>query len=256
MAESRTSAGKTQEYGLWEVLAALSAKTWVDLTHAFDTGSPHYAADRPMTRETLGTYERDGYRSEYFCLVGQWGTHVDPPAHFHEGLPAADDIPVTDMLLPLAVINVHEKVAKNPDYALQRADIAEWERRHGEIPPRAFVALRSDWSKRWPDQSAIENRDPDGIAHTPGWSLDALKFLYETRGATAIGHETLDTDPGMAASRGDFSLESYALSRGHYQIGLMANLDRVPEAGAIVSVTWPKIKRGSGFPARVFAILP
>jgi len=37
---------------------------------------------------------------------------------------------------------------------------------------------------------------------------------------------------------------------------LLANLDKVPEAGAIVVVTFPKPKGGSGFPARVFAILP
>jgi hypothetical protein len=34
------------------------------------------------------------------------------------------------------------------------------------------------------------------------------------------------------------------------------NLDQVPEAGALVVVSFPKPKGGSGFPARVFAILP
>jgi kynurenine formamidase len=36
----------------------------------------------------------------------------------------------------------------------------------------------------------------------------------------------------------------------------MANLDKVPEAGALVVVSFPKPGGGSGFPARVFAILP
>jgi kynurenine formamidase len=36
----------------------------------------------------------------------------------------------------------------------------------------------------------------------------------------------------------------------------MNNLDKVPEAGTMVFVTWPKPKDGSGFPARIFAILP
>jgi hypothetical protein len=35
-----------------------------------------------------------------------------------------------------------------------------------------------------------------------------------------------------------------------------ANLDQVSEAGALVVVSFPKPKDGSGFPARVFAILP
>jgi len=37
---------------------------------------------------------------------------------------------------------------------------------------------------------------------------------------------------------------------------LMDNLDQVPEVGALIVATFPKPKNGSGFPARVFAILP
>jgi kynurenine formamidase len=51
-------------------------------------------------------------------------------------------------------------------------------------------------------------------------------------------------------------LENYILSRDHYQIKVLTNLDKLPEAGAIIVATFPKPKGGSGFPARVFAILP
>ena len=37
---------------------------------------------------------------------------------------------------------------------------------------------------------------------------------------------------------------------------MLANLDQVPEAGALVMVSFPKPEHGSGFPARVVAILP
>ncbi len=135
-------------------------------------------------------------------------------------------------------------------------DVRAWEGRHGPIPPSAFVAMRTDWSKRWPDAKAMRNRDNTGVAHYPGWSKEVLTHLYENRKITASGHETLDTDPGIATSKGDYSLETYVLGTDHYQIELLANLDKVPEAGAIVVVTFPKPKGGSGFPARVFAILP
>ena len=42
----------------------------------------------------------------------------------------------------------------------------------------------------------------------------------------------------------------------HYQIELLTNLDKLPEAGAIAVAAFPKPNGGSGFPARVFAILP
>ena len=70
------------------------------------------------------------------------------------------------------------------------------------------------------------------------------------------GHETTDTDPGTATTKDDYSIETYILSTNHYQIELLTNLDQVPEAGAIAVVSFPKPKGGSGFPVRVFAILP
>jgi kynurenine formamidase len=116
--------------------------------------------------------------------------------------------------------------------------------------------MRTDWSKRWPNDAAMQNRDASGVAHYPGWSKEVLKLLYEDRKITASGHETTDTDPGLATTKDDYSLESYVLGLNHYQIEMLANLDRVPEAGALVMVSWPKPEGGTGFPARVIAILP
>jgi len=116
--------------------------------------------------------------------------------------------------------------------------------------------MRTDWSKRWPDASKMENKDDKGVAHYPGWSMPALKFLYEKRKIIASGHETTDTDPGIATTKEDYSLETYILSHDHYQIELLTNLDQLPESGAIIFATFPKPKGGSGFPARVFAIAP
>jgi kynurenine formamidase len=134
--------------------------------------------------------------------------------------------------------------------------VRAWEAKYGKVPRGAFAAMRTDWSKRWPDADAMANKDINGIAHYPGWSLEVLQYLYEERGITASGHEPTDTDPGIATSQGDYSLETYILSTDHYQIELLTNLDQVPEAGALIIVTFPKPEDGSGFPARVFAIVP
>lgn len=247
---------------LAEIHAALEHKRLVDLTHAFAPGIPHWPGFPDEERTTLYGYKPGvgskgtGFFAERFCHVGQWGTHVDPPAHFVEGLRTIDRIGLQEMILPLVVIDVHRKVAKNPDYTVTLADVKDWERRWGPIPAGAFVALRTDWSKRWPDAAAMQNKDEKGVAHTPGWSKPVLEYLYEQRRITASGHETTDTDPGLATSKGDYALERYLLGTDHYQVELLANLDRVPEAGALVVVAFPKPRGGSGFPARVFAILP
>ena len=236
--------------------ATLASRQFVDLTHAFGPNTPHWKGFGAETVVELYTIKKDGFLVQQFTHVGQWGTHIDTPAHFHEGLRTADQIDPKEMLLPLVVLDVHKQAEKNPDYVVTLADVKDWEARHGRVPEHAFVALRTDWSKRWPDDAAMQNRDAAGVAHYPGWSKEVLKLLYEDRKITASGHETTDTDPGLATSKDDYSLESYVLGLNHYQIEMLANLDRLPEAGALVMVTWPKPEGGTGFPARVIAILP
>jgi kynurenine formamidase len=59
-----------------------------------------------------------GFFAEVFTHVGQWGTHVDPPAHFIKGLRTVDQIDPREMLLSLVVVDVHGDCAKKPDYTL------------------------------------------------------------------------------------------------------------------------------------------
>lgn len=241
---------------LEQAFAILKGAEFIDLTHAFGPETPHWKGFAPETVTTLFTIANDGFHAERFCHLGQWGTHVDPPAHFHDGLKTVDQIDPKEFLLRLVVLDVHEKVAKNSDYVVTLDDVKGWESRHGAIPAGAFVALRTDWSKRWPSDAAMQNADDQGVAHYPGWSKSVLQYLYEQRKITASGHETTDTDPGLAVTKDDYSLESYILGTNHFQIELLANLDQVPEAGALVLVTFPKPENGSGFPARVIAVVP
>lgn len=250
------------ENSLWPLQQQLVGQRLVDLTHAFAPGIPHWPGFPNEERRTIYDFEKrpgllgDGFFAQVFTHVGQWGTHVDPPAHFKKGGRTVDQITLAEMILPLVVFDVHEEVARNPDYTLTVERIEKWETAHGKIPPHAFVALRTDWAKRWPNGAAMQNKDAQGVAHYPGWSLPALQFLYEKRQATANGHETTDTDPGIATTKDDYTLETYVLTHDHYQIELLTNLDQLPEAGAIVFATFPKPEGGSGFPARVFAVVP
>src|ERR1700691_2999387 len=256
LAANFASADTAGTSGLSDVYATLMSKRFVDLTHAFGPDTPHWKGFGEMKKRTLYTIDKDGFQVDELCHVGQWGTHVDPPAHFHKGLKTVDQIDPKDMLMQLVVLDVHRQVARTPDYVVSLDDGKAWESRHGRIPEHAFVALRTDWSHRWPNDEAMQNKDSAGVAHYPGWSLPVLKLLYEERHIAASGHETTDTDPGLAVTKDDYSLESYVLGTNHFQIELLANLDKVPEAGALVMVTFPKPKNGTGFPARVVALIP
>jgi kynurenine formamidase len=245
------------DLSLWELFETkIKPSKFVDLTHAFAPGIPRWPGFPTEERKVIYTYEKDGFIAEIFTHVGQYGTHCDPPGHFHKGLRLIDEIPVKEMILPLVVIDCSQKVSANPDYQLVLEDIQAWETRHGRIPQGAFVAMRTDWYKRFSDINAFYNKDDKGQAHYPGWTIEVLKFLFDERGVIAIGHEPIDADAAVTQIGEFFSCESYVLKTNRFQIELIANLDKVPEAGALLVCSWPKPKAGSGFPARLFAIVP
>lgn len=262
-ARARSSSPKGEAtQSLWDLLAELKSHRMIDLTHAFRPGIPRWPGVDDEVRTTLYHYDEGigtkggGFLTHEYRFSGAWGTHLDAPAHFVRGKRFVDEITPGEMLLPLVVLDISRQTVEDHDYQVGMGDVRAWERRHGLIPAASFAALRTDWSRNWPDPKAMANRDKDGVEHYPGWSLEVLTYLFEERGVTAVGHEVLNTDPGFAASRGDFSLETYVLSRDRYQIELLANLDQVPEQGAVVIATVPKPYRGTSFPARVIAIVP
>ena len=121
---------------------------------------------------------------DLYEMVGQYGTHVDPPAHFDENGITMDEIPLKQMILPLIVLDNSPYLAKDPNHAFSIDDLKAWERQHGRVPKGAFAALRTDMYKDW-------DADPERFKRSPfpAWALETIKFLYEERGVTATGHE-------------------------------------------------------------------
>jgi len=67
----------------------------------------------------------------------------------------------------LVILDIHQKVEENPDYRITMEDVKQWEKEHGSIPEGSFVAMRTDWSERRPDQDRMQNKDSNGVAHYP-----------------------------------------------------------------------------------------
>src|SRR6478609_612830 len=91
----------------------IASKQFVDLTHTFGPDTPVWSgfgqatfspAFDPKTREPY-TIEKDGFHTTMYDMVGQYGTHVDPPAHFAQNGVTLDRIPIEQMILPLVVLD-------------------------------------------------------------------------------------------------------------------------------------------------------
>ena len=86
-------------------------------------------------------------------MVGQYGTHIDPPAHFAENGLTMDAIPVKQMILRLVVLDDTPFLTRDPNHAFSLADLKAWEQAHGRVPKGAFAALRTDMYKDWDTKS-------------------------------------------------------------------------------------------------------
>jgi kynurenine formamidase len=250
-------AQKDAPQDLWQELARLKTEyTWVDLSLELSPETPHWYGFDPLAIKPLYTFENtEGVFLAYqYTLSGQYGTHTDFPGHFDPQGRLAHEYDVQELAYPLVVIDKSAAVAANPDYVLAKEDIIDFEKTYGPIPEGSFVAFRSDWSRRSPAE--YENKDAAGNSHYPGWDIEALQYLVDVRKVAAVGHETPDTDSAVTGNTVGFIGEDYVLDQGKLNVELLTNLDQVPPVGAIVFVTFPKLKGGTGFTSRVFAIAP
>ncbi len=220
---------------------------WVELCHPLNNQSPYWGGI-PEGSVELGKTVFDWGNEMLDCLIqafkfpGQFGTHMDFPGHFVKGGALSEKYGVKEMAFPLVVVDGTEKVKADPHYAVTVQDLQDLEAKYGPIPDGAFVALHTGWAERWPDMNALSNFDEEGGEHFPGWSMEALRYIYETRNAAANGHETLDTNASdLAAAAGDLACKRYVLNKGKLQVEVLCNLDQVPAAGAIAFAICPPI---------------
>jgi len=260
MAAGPAQAAKKRKSALWSAYdSTLRKARYIDLTHTLTPVSPVWkgfgpATFRPTVNPETGlpyTYASDGFEAtSYTFSTDQFGSQLDPPAHWAPEYPSIDELPATYAVRKLVVINVAPKVAKDPKYFLTVADVRAFERRHGRIPGGSVVMVRSDWSKKWtddPEAAKALAADPN----FPSVGLDALKFLHERRHILFHGHEPLDTD-----STPTLEGEYWLMHNGYTQAEGVANLDGVPATGCLINIGYPKLRGGLGGYARYVAVCP
>ena len=247
---------------LWQVYDEhLVQAKYVDLTHAFSPDIPVWPgfgnaqfAPAVAGRDVPGyihegeafTIDEHGFIATAYVLpTDQYGTQLDPPAHWNPYGATISDIPPTYAIRPLVIIDIHDKVQSDAGYACAVEDIAAWEAKHGRIPPGSVVMVRSDWYKKWEDTERY-NKKP-----FPGVGIDALKFLHEQRSILFHGHEPLDTDT-TASLEGEYWL----MHHNYCQAEGVMHLDKVPEKGALIAIGFARPEGGTGGLARYIAICP
>lgn len=224
----------------------------IDLTHVLGTQTPTFPGLPGFAITPLVTMEEDGV---YFNQISQGehiGTHIDAPNHFSADGLAIHEIPVDRLVGPLAVIDIRERVARDPDTMVMPDDILAWERRYGRLPRGAIVIMNSGWATRFDDPRAFLNADVSNTMHFPGWSKEATDLLMMERSVNGIGVDTLSLDRGVSTG---FEVHYSWLPSQRWGLELVANLASVPPSGALLIVGAPTVYSGSGGPSRLIAVM-
>lgn len=225
----------------------------LDLTHTLSPEFPTFFGTPGIEMERVAELRKDGYNMNEWRLGEHSGTHLDAPIHFSEKGASVEAIEAAALIAPLAVVDVSAKADQEPDYLLSRADLADWESRHGTLPEACCVAMHSGWGRlAIADPGRFIGRDVDGTMHFPGIAPEAAEWLLKERRVAGLAVDTLSLDNGPSR---EFKTHHVWLPSGRWGLENVANLDRAPAAGATLVVGLPKVKDATGAPVRLFAFL-
>jgi kynurenine formamidase len=227
-----------------------SFSTVVDLTHTLSPAFPTFFGTPGIRIDRRYSLKRDGANVGWWHVLEHAGTHVDAPYHYSDTGATVDRIAPEQLVVPLAVIDVAAKAARNADYQLSRQDLAEWEEKHGLLPDNCCVAMNSGWAQH--ATNARYAGKNSGTMHFPGIHPQAAEWLIKERRVAGLAVDTLSLDHGPSR---DFRTHQLWLPAGRWGIENIANLDQVPASGATIVLGLPKVKDASGGPARILALI-
>src|ERR1044072_2333231 len=118
----------------------------IDLTHTLSPAFPTFFGVPGIEIERRYTLKKDGANVNWWRVLEHAGTHIDAPFHYAENGAAVEAIPAEQLVVPLAVVDVAGRAARNADYALSRRNLIEWEAQHGPLPNGCCVAMHAGWA--------------------------------------------------------------------------------------------------------------
>jgi kynurenine formamidase len=174
----------------------------VPLTLSLRDGVPLFPGDPQFSWEVFAdtrtpAHDDGGFLLEQITSLGtHTASHISAPVHFIIGGRRLSQLDEDFTLMPLAVLDIRDRIrAHGPDFFVTRGDLQRWERRHGRIPARGCVLLLTGYARLFDDGTG-EN-SPYVTTPAPGFSGDAVDWLFGARSIIATGSDTLGPDATM-----------------------------------------------------------
>jgi kynurenine formamidase len=213
----------------------------VDLSHEIVPGMRTYpglagpqlqtVVSRKESAERLGS----GVSLEIasITLVGNTGTYVDAPFHFHADRADVAQLPLERLVnVPIVMIQVRDRSEVSAD------DLGERDRLWGRA-----VLVHTGWSRHWGTDRYLDFDCPHLRADTVDALVDANVAL--------VGIDSLSIDD---PSDPDRPAHNRLLGADIPIIEHLTNLQAVPDAGARLTAVPPPARGMASFPVRAIAV--
>ena len=223
----------------------------VDLTHTMSPAFPTFFGVPGIEMQKQFDFKKDGFNLNWWRIIEHAGTHLDAPIHFSENGATVEKLAVETLVAPLAVIDIRARAAKDADAMVSREDLLAYEKKNRKLPDNCCVAMLSGWGERVGDGAKYTGAS-GGVFHFPGFSPEAAEWLLKERKVVGLAVDTLSLDQGPSK---DFKVHHMWLPSGRWGLENVANLDKVPAAGATLVVGVAKVKDATGGPARLMALV-
>lgn len=223
----------------------------VDMTHPIHEGFPSATGEQWLRLEDFTTFDDTGVNFRIWHLHEHLGTHIDAPIHFSEDGQWSEEIPVRQLVVPLAVIDIRARAAADPDTQVTPDDIRAWEGEHGPLPFGCCVAVNSGWDATV-SGPGYRNVDEAGTMHFPGVHVEAAHMMMEDCDVAGLAVDTLSFDHGATT---EYAAHKAWLPSGRWAVEGLAHPDAVPASGATLVVGGPTIVGSTGGPCRILALV-
>ena len=230
--KARARCGAGSGYSRWMI---------IDLSHEIVPGMLTYPDLAVPQLQTIVSREESAERLgsgvsleiESLTLVGNTGTYIDAPFHFHADRADVARLPLERLVnVPIVMIRVLDRLAVSAD------DLGERDRLWGRA-----VLVHTGWSRHWGTDRYLDF----GCPHL---RADAVDALVDANAAVA-GIDSVNIDD---PTDNDRPAHDHLLGADIPIIEHLTNLHVVPDAGARLTALPAPVRGMASFPVRAIAV--
>ena len=213
----------------------------IDLSYPVDEDSPREGPIGPARIYDTATMEKDGYFESRVDVSGHYSTHIDAPALMYADGAVVADLPIEKLMGEAVLMDFSDL---HPGDEITKARLVDWIQKNGDVKDK-IVLLFTDMEKMIGKPEFIEN--------WIGLTAEAAEFLASI-GIKVIGTDNCNIDC-VAGKDIDFPAHHTFLKHGIPNVENLHNLHKLPASGFYVIIAPMKLRKSSGAPARVIALV-